>query len=226
MYNIEKNYNKLVKDNYTFFLKKEEATILKGKIKKQNFNVFLPYPDSEKIILYTKSLPEIILYEICSTVKLKHQDILGSIYALKISDEVFGDIVIDDNKYYIYIFKDFQNYFEANFTTVKNSSITLKRLGIDFLKEYKRKYEEIIIVASSERIDTIISKIINISRARIENKIKDDEIMYNNFLLKRANIKLKVGDTFSIRKYGKFKFNGIIGTSKSKNYIISIYKYS
>ena len=51
--------------------------------------------------------------------------------------------------------------------------------------------------------------------------------MYNNFLLKRANIKLKVGDTFSIRKYGKFKFNGIIGTSKSNiNRILNSINYT
>ena len=36
---------------------------------------------------------------------------------------------------------------------------------------------------------------------------------------------LKDGDIFSIRKYGKYKFSGVIKTSKKNRYIIECLKY-
>ena len=41
------------------------------------------------------------LYEIISYFPLVHQEILGSLFGLNIADEVFGDIIIDnDNNFY------------------------------------------------------------------------------------------------------------------------------
>ena len=38
-------------------------------------------------------------------------------------------------------------------------------------------------------------------------------------------IKLDEGDIFSIRKFGKYRFEGIVGRTKKDNFIISIDKY-
>lgn len=225
MYNIQKNLNRLLNGQSTFFLDKKDVMLLKGKLHKDEYKIYYPYPDSEKVIFYNKNFPEVLLYEIKCFLPLKHQDILGTIYSLQISNEMFGDIIVDNGKYYIYILKLFQNYFEANFTCVKNSNIELILLDVDYLCNYRRKYEELKIIVSSERIDTIISRVINTSRSHIEEKFKNNEILYNEDYLKKLDQKLKVNDTFSIRKIGKFKYNGIIKNTKSNNYIVSVYKY-
>ena len=121
--------------------------------------------------------------------------------------------------------KLFQNYFETNFTSVRNTSIELVELDINYLSNYERKYEKLELIVSSERIDTIISRIINTSRSNIEEKFKNKEILYNEDYLKKLDQKLKVNDTFSIRKIGKFKYMGIIKNTKSNNFIVSVYKY-
>ena len=225
MYNTEKNLNRLLKGQSTFFLDKKEVMELKGKLKKNEYKIYYPYPDSEKVIFYTKSLPEVLLYEIISPTPLRHQDILGTMYSLQISSEMFGDIILDNDHYYIYIIKLFQNYFESNFTMVRNTTIQLKELDIDYLSNYYRKYEELELIVSSERIDTIISRILNTSRSIVEEKYKNKEILYNEDYLKKLDQKLKINDTFSIRKIGKFKYNGIIKNTKSNNYIVSVFKY-
>ena len=52
-----------------------------------------------------------------------------------------------------------------------------------------------------------------------------DLIQLNYDYLKDNSYKLKEGDTFSIRKIGKFKYNGIIKYTKSNHIIVEILKY-
>ena len=225
MYEIQKNLNRLDNMQPTYFLDPSEQNELKIKLGKTKYNVFLPNKDSEKVIFYTVSEPEVLLYEIITPVELRHQDILGTMYSLNISKEMYGDIILTDGRYFIYILKLFQNYFEMNFTKVRNTSVQLKELPLDYLADYERKYVEMEIIVSSERIDTIVAHLCNTSRALIKEKVKDKEIILNYEILKNLSYVLKENDTFSIRKIGKFKYIGIVKTTKSNNYIVKILKY-
>lgn len=225
MYTIQKNLNRLNNYQPTFFLDPKEQLELKSKLKKNDYKVFSPYKDAEKVIFYNEQLPEVILYEIKSKQEIRHQDILGTMYSLNISSEMFGDIILYNNRYFIYVLKLFQNYFEMNFTKVRNSSIELVQLDLDYLVDYKRSYEEIELIVSSERIDTVISSIIHTNRNVIKDKIKDKEILLNHDLLKNNSYVLKPGDIFSIRRFGKYKYIGIIKNTKKDNYIIKCLKY-
>ena len=225
MYIIQKNLNRLSNYQPTFFLDPKEQLELKSKLKKNDYKVFSPYKDAEKVIFYNEQLPEVILYEIKSKQEIRHQDILGTMYSLNISSEMFGDIILYNNRYFIYVLKLFQNYFEMNFTKVRNSSIELVQLDLDYLVDYKRSYEEIELIVSSERIDTVISSIIHTNRNVIKDKIKDKEILLNHDLLKNNSYILKPGDIFSIRRFGKYKYIGIIKNTKKDNYIIKCLKY-
>ena len=225
MYIIQKNLNRLSNYQPTFFLDPKEQNELKRKLKKDEYKVFRPFEDSEKVIFYIDEEPEVILYEIKSKQELRHQDILGTMYSLNISPEMFGDIILYDGRYFMYVLKLFQNYFEMNFTKVRNSSVELVCLDISYLKDYKRDYEEIELIVSSERIDTVISSIIHSNRNVIKDKIKDKEILLNHDLLKNNSYVLKPGDVFSIRKFGKYKYVGIIKSTKKDNYIVKCLKY-
>ncbi|MBQ6497894.1 MAG: hypothetical protein IJI58_04180 [Bacilli bacterium] len=225
MYYIQKNINKLKTTGSTFFLDPKELMEIKGKLKKNEYNIYYPYKDSEKVILYKNNEPEVILYEIKIKVPVRHQDILGSIYSLGIDKELFGDILIIDNHYYVYILPLVRNYFETNFLMVRKSHITLEELDINTLKDYERSYEKQEYIVSSNRIDTIISSICHINRSSISDMIKKREILLNHDYLKNSSYKLKDNDTFSIKRIGKFKYNGIIKNTKSDHLIIEILKY-
>lgn len=225
MYYVEKNLTRLSHGQHTFFLDPKELNEVIYKLKKNEYSIYYPYKDSEKNIIYNRNVPKVILYEIVCNVELRHQDILGSIYALNISGELFGDVLIIDGHYYVYILDIVRNYFETNFLMVKNSRIELREISIDTFKDYERSYKEEIHIVSSNRIDTVISSIIHTGRNNINDKIKKKEIILNYDFLKSVSYKLRDGDTFSIKKIGKFKYNGIIKNTKSNNLIISIYKY-
>ena len=225
MYTIEKSLTKLNHNQPTFFLDPKEQLELKKKLKKDPYQVYKPYPDSEKNIFYTTTPPRVLLYEIISKHPLEHREILGTIFSLNITSELFGDIIIKDNHYYIYLLETIAPYIKTNLLKIKNTNITLEEIPLETLKDYHKEYESIEIIASSNRIDTVIARLINTSRKNIIEKMKKKEIILNYDILKKTDYKLKENDVFSIKRLGKYKYIGITKEAKSKNYIIKCRKY-
>jgi len=225
MYFIQKNLTRLKNNQCTFFLDPKELFQVKLKLGKSNYSIYYPYKDSEKNIIYTGNIPKVILYEIVIKTEVRHQDILGSLYSLNIAPELFGDILIIDGKYYLYVLDMIRNYLETNFTRIKNSSIELIERDLSLLENYERKYERLELIVSSNRIDTVISSICHTGRNVIPDMIKKKEIILNYGFLKDNSYKLKDNDVFSIKRIGKFKYNGVIKNTKSNHLIVEILKY-
>lgn len=225
MYFIQKNLTRFNNLGYTYFLNPNEVNQIKYSLKKKEYSIYYPYPDSEKNILYKNCEPEVLLYEIKSKVLLRHQDILGTMYSLDISNDLFGDIVLYDNRYFIYILPIIRDYFLTNLIMIRNSHVELEELSVDYLKNYCREFERFEIIVSSNRVDTVISSVIHTGRSSINNYMKKKEILLNYDYLSDTSYKLKDGDTFSIRGIGKFKYNGIKKNTKSNHLIVEILKY-
>lgn len=108
---------------------------------------------------------------------------------------------------------------------VKNSYVELEEHGLELLAPYEKGFEYLGYIVSSNRIDTIVSSICHIGRGNVADMIKNKEIMLNYEYLKDGSYKLKVDDVFSIKRVGKFVYNGVIKTTKSNHMIIEIKKY-
>ena len=224
-YKIDNSIERIINNKSTLFLDQKELKSVKSRLKKQQYKEYYPYKDSEKVILYTDSIPQVVLFKIKSYEKLRHQDILGSILSLNISSSYLGDIIIDDNSYYFYILSELKEFIKNNFISVGKNSITLEEISLDYLKDYERNYEKNEIIVSSTRIDNVLSKIIGTNRETILKKIKDKEIILNYEILTKASYILKENDVFSIRRYGKYKYIGISKHTKKDNLIIEYLKY-
>ena len=224
IYTVEKIVEKVLYSNSTNFVEIKYLNRVKKELKNVKYNIYEPFIGATKIILYNK-MPNIKIYEIISNNDLRHQDILGTLYSLNISDEMFGDVVIWNNRYFIIILSSIDNYIKSNLTSIKNSKVDLIEKDPCYLKDYKQEYEECIIIVPSIRVDVIVSKIINSSRSNALEKIKNGDIYLNYELLTKPTYMLKENDIFSIRKYGKYKFNGIINETKKGNIIVNISKY-
>ena len=224
-YEIEKNSDKIRSGGYTGFLTRNVCIQLKNRLKKNEYEELLVYPDTEKVILYSKIKPVIRLFRIDSYEELKHSSILGSLFALNIEPFMFGDIVFYNNNFYIYLMDSISELIKNEFVMVGNCPIKLIEVSLDTLNSFKRDYEDMELIVSSLRVDTICSKIISGNRDSVRDKIRDKEILVNYEILKKPESLLSVGDVFSIRKYGKFRFQSIVGRTKKENYIILIQKY-
>lgn len=224
IYTVEKIVEKVLYSNSTNFVEIKYLNRVKKELKNVKYNIYEPFIGATKIILYNK-MPNIKIYEIVSSNDLRHQDILGTLYSLNISDEMFGDVVIWNNRYFIIILSCIDNYIKSNLMSIRNSKVELIEKNPYYLKDYKQEYEECIIIVPSIRVDVIVSKIINSSRSNALEKIKNGDIYLNYELLTKPTYMLKENDIFSIRKYGKYKFLGEINKTKKGSLVIKYLKY-
>lgn len=224
IYTVEKIVEKVLYSNSTNFVEIKYLNRVKKELKNVKYNIYEPFIGATKIILYNK-MPNIKIYEIISNNDLRHQDILGTLYSLNISDEMFGDVVIWNNRYFIIILSSIDNYIKSNLTSIRNSKVDLIEKDQYYLRNYKQEYEECIIIVPSIRVDVIVSKIINSSRSNAFEKIKNGDIYLNYELLTKPTYMLKENDIFSIRKYGKYKFLGEINRTKKESLVVKYLKY-
>lgn len=224
-YKIDNTIEKIFDDKYTLFLDEKELSEVKSKLKKHKYNIYYPYKDSEKVILYTDQLPSISLIKITSFNKLRHQDILGSLLSLNISKDYFGDIIVDNDNYYFYVFSNIKDYVINNLISIGKYKVTLEEIDLLRMADYERKYEKKEIIVSSLRIDNVLAKIIGTNRENILSKIKNKEVILNYEVLNKGSYILKENDIFSVRKYGKYKFANVINNTKKGNLIILYLKY-
>lgn len=223
--NIKKVIDKVKRGESSGFLDPFELKMVISKLKKNEYSIFSVFDDCDKKILYSRNIPNIKLFKINSYEKLKHQEIMGSLYSLSIDKSMIGDIVIDNDEYYFYIIDKMSSFVIDNLFMIGNKYVNIEEVNIDVLSNYKKKYEIKNIIVPSLRIDAVISKIINTSRRNCVDLIKNKYVILNYSLLKEGSIYLKENDVFSIRRYGKYKFSKVIKSTKKDNIIIEYYKY-
>ena len=225
IYKINNAVEKIKSGNNTLFLDQREYKLVTSKLKKHEYKVYYPYKDSEKVMLYIGNIPIIKLFKINTAEKIRHQDILGSLFALNIDSSFVGDIVLYNDDYYVYIENNLSTYIKDNLNIIGNKKVVLEEVSLDVLKDYERKYEENEMIVSSLRIDSIVSSIIKSSRSKALEKIKNKEVIVNYEVMSKNSYLLKENDIFSIRRYGKYKFVGIVKSTKKDNYIVKYLKY-
>ena len=210
IYTVEKIVEKVLYSNSTNFVEIKYLNRVKKELKNVKYNIYEPFSGATKIILYNK-MPNIKIYEIISSNDLRHQDILGTLYSLNISDEMFGDVVIWNNRYFIIILSSIDNYIKSNLMSIRNSKVDLIERDPYYLRNYKQEYEECFIIVPSIRVDVIVSKIINSSRSNALEKIKNGDIYLNYELLTKPTYMLKENDTLLILGKGHEEFISIKG---------------
>jgi len=225
LYKIDNSIDKLLSGKNTLFLDNKELNIIKSKLKKTDYKIYYPNKSSERVILYKNEIPKISLFKINSLFELKHNEIMGSILGLNINSSYLGDIVLYNNNYYFYILSELNNFIKDNLNYIGNKKINLEEIDINYLSNYEREFEEFNIIVSSLRIDNIISKIIKTNREKVIEIIKDKKVILNYEVLSKGTYILKENDIFSIKRFGKYKFIGIIKETKKNNYMIKYLKY-
>lgn len=224
-YIVSKNVEKLIKGDYTNFLDPLILRKVISKLKNIKYNIYSPICESDKKIIYIKNIPKVRLLEIISYDNLLHSDIMGSLFNMKIDPELFGDIIIYNNHYYVIIMDRVYKMLRTDFNMVGNHSVRVEERPLELLEDFERKYQAIDFVVSSCRLDNIVCKLIGTSRDSMKKLFVSDSVILNYEVCHKANHILNKDDIFSIRKYGKYRFDGIVKKTKKNNYIVKCSKY-
>lgn len=214
------------KGNSTLFLNYSEYINVSGILNKRKLKYFIlyPYKNSEKVILYKNAKPDIKLLKIITKEVLNHSDILGSLFANQIDPNQYGDIIVDNNNYYIMVLDSMLPYFISQFNKIGKYYIDIEIADLKLIEDYEYKFEILNYFVSSLRIDNIVSVITSKSRTNVDEMfLKHDILLWYESVKKVKQI--KENDIISIRRYGKYKINKILDKNKKGKIKLEIYKY-
>ncbi len=156
--------------------------------------------------------------------KLKHKDYLGAILSLGIERNKIGDIVVKEDKAYVPILEDISSYVVNNLSSIGKSPVE-----ISFIEDLgdlpSVDFEEILINVPSLRLDSIVSKLANVSRSKAIELLDSSKVLVNYVKSKDKSQELVKGTRLTIRGNGKYIIGNIIGETKSGKQKIIIKKY-
>lgn len=167
---------------------------------------------------------DIKIYEILfeSDIKqISHRHILGTLMSLGINRNSFGDILITEDKYYLFVTSEISKYIEQNFLMV--NYIPLKLIEINDLSLIKLPipHEENINV-SSMRLDAIISRAMRKSRNDSAEIISKGLVLINHKECLNVSQNVKINDIISIRHFGRIEVLEILKTTKKDRLVLRI----
>jgi len=151
--------------------------------------------------------------------KLQHKDYLGTIMSLGIKRELMGDLIVKNDQCYGIISDSIFDFLKDNIDTIGRNPVEIEELtSLDIpTGEFEERVESI----SSMRLDVIVSAFGNVSRNKAVEKIENGEVLVNYLAIKEKDFYLKIEDTVTIRKAGKFYLTEDLGMNKKgKNRIL------
>lgn len=159
--------------------------------------------------------------------ELSHRDFLGSIMNLGLERNVLGDIVIKNKKRAFIICQDnMTEYLMENLIKVKHTNVrcTIAEAEQD-LCELRPQLININVIVSAPRFDAIIAAAIKCSRSEALSLFRSGKVTLNGRLCENNSMQLKEGDIFSVRGYGKFKYEGSGGKTKKDRIYVHLMRY-
>lgn len=206
-YFLKNMVERLSRGDFTYFLTQIEARTLSKILNKKgiSYHSYKPYPNAEKVIFWNKKKPSVFVYEIVSSGVLTHASILKTFYIHSIKKEMYGDILIG-NRVYVLLLAEVKDYVLTHVKEIGYQTVNFKKAKFSSIESFLPSFSFTIIQTSSNRLDTILSKLLHISRNRICEKIASKEVMLNENIVIKGTVHLHKGDIFSIRGYGKYVY--------------------
>lgn len=143
--------------------------------------------------------------------QLSHGDYLGAVMSLGLNRNKFGDLVLGENCAYIATCIDVAAFLVSNLSTIKRSPCKTTIINVTEESSLKANYEELNVISTSLRLDCVVSGICKLSRSKALDLINTSKISVDYITIKEKNYMLSIGDTITIRGYGKYKFEENIG---------------
>ncbi len=156
---------------------------------------------------------------------LNHRDFLGALMNLGIKREMLGDIFVKGNKACVFCKDTIAEYVIENLTRIKHTTVKVSKTS-DIDDITAPILEEKTIQVSSVRVDSVVSRVYNLSRNNAIILFQTGLVYINGRECTENAKSLKSQDIVSVRGYGKFEYWGEQNLSKKGkiNCKVKIYK--
>ena len=157
--------------------------------------------------------------------KIGHRDILGAFMSMGCKREILGDIVIVPEGAQFVADKAFEAYITSNLTEIGSASISLTSISVEELAEKEEQTKIITATVAALRIDAVAAAGYGVSRSRMADEIKSQNVKINWKEAKNASQSVEAGDVISYRGRGRVEVEEIRGTTKKGRISIVLKRY-
>lgn len=154
---------------------------------------------------------------------LKHKDVLGAFMNLGIKRELFGDIIEQEDKFYVVLDQKILPYVQDNVRQIKKSKVKI-RLYQGALQPH-HQYKKKTFIVSSLRLDKIISAFYRIPRLKAEQQIRMGSIKVNHKIVVKTSFLCNNKDIISFKKHGRVLFIDCNRKTRQDNYVVEGWFY-
>lgn len=156
---------------------------------------------------------------------LTHRDVLGAVMNLGLERGKIGDILGKENTFYLFCKENMEEYLVQSLSRIKHTTVTIQTVEQPET-EIVPSFEEKEGIVTSNRIDSVIAAFCNISRGQAVKLIAGGKVFVNGREILHNTYLCKEGEIFSVRTYGKYIFDGIMGETRKGRIKIAYRIYS
>lgn len=225
---------KTQRPKYIGFISPEQSVLASQILSKRNikFAFFGGYTDAERVVL--GCFPEwmadfefpitAITFNYRKTDILHHRDFLGSLMALGIKRETVGDILIEEGRAVVFVFKEIADYIMREVEKIGRIGVSLQ-MGAEEPLPLKSELCEFTETVASLRLDCVVAAVGGFSRGAANEKIADGLVSVNSVTVEKATKFVSDGDILTVRGSGKFIIDSAIDRTKKNRIILKYKKY-
>lgn len=147
---------------------------------------------------------------------LEHRDVLGSLLGLGIVREKIGDIGFTKDSIKVALLNDISNFILISLNKIKRENVVVKEISTDELGSIEIEGEEKFVIASSMRLDSVVSEAFNLSRSEAQKLINSNLVKLNYSFETKGHKEVKENDLISVRRKGRFYIKSIEGLTKKE----------
>jgi len=223
---LDKAYSKeTVRSNFLNLAQIEEVEKMLGK--KINYRFDGGYEQaSRKRVIFNTENSQIVMLEAKFDPKfnnISHPDVLGALMASNLNRDRMGDLLVLEDKIIVFVVDEIKKVIIEQVTEIKNSKIKFRE--VNYQVEPLNNLLACTSSVSTLRLDAIVASLASTSREKAKMMIKNKVVSINHQVNDNHKKEVKDGNIISIRKVGRFRFNGVIKESKKARLIISYAKY-
>ncbi len=159
------------------------------------------------------------------TTALSHRDYLGALLNLGLSRDSVGDIITQESGAVAFLNESAAALAVSELAKVGGAGVKVQK-GIPTGFAPEKRFETFDGVVASERLDCVVALVTRLSREKAAQLIESGLVGLNGREQDNISYRMAGGDTFSIRGYGKFVYDGISGTTKKGRAHILLRRYT
>ena len=155
---------------------------------------------------------------------LTHRDYLGALMNLGIERSMLGDIAVTEEASYLFCHKKMAEYLQKELTRVRHTTVNCRMCDCREV-HYEPKLQEITGTVSSVRLDALLSLAFGSSRSSLTGLIEGGRTFVNGRLTSSNGYHPKENDLISVRGLGRFRYCGVLSSTKKGRYFVKLLKY-